>query len=201
MTGHKILNAARTLLMERGYAGITYTNVARAAGVDKGTISYNFGNKAGLLAAVVDSLIHEECMSLLDGTSKYTGQDRVHYVIEGFKRITLAADAQRGWFDVLPHAFRDPELRERICALYAWWFSLNLEGLGIDAAASQRPALAQGLAAVVAATTDGLAIQVGLGAQRDLTAAMEALEIMVKAVLDQLEPDLLHVQQERDVGR
>src|SRR5450756_741262 len=182
-TAQAILKAARELLTERGYRGITYQNVARAANVDKGSISYNFGNKAGLVAAVVDSLMHDECLALLEETEHFTGEDRIRLMVGGLKRITLAANAQRGWFDILPHAMRDEDLKARVRALYAWFFAMNLRWLGLDPDVCENDPLARGLAAVIAATSDGLAIQVGIGAQSDLDDAMSALEAMLRGAL------------------
>ena len=45
--------AARRLLAERGYPAVTLENVAAEAGVNKASIRYNFGNKAGLVADLV----------------------------------------------------------------------------------------------------------------------------------------------------
>lgn len=185
-TAQIILKAARELLTERGYRGITYQNVAQAAGVDKGSISYNFGNKAGLVAAVVDSLIHDECLTLVAEAEQFTGEDRIRHMVDGLRRITLAANAQRGWFDILPHAMRDADLQMRMRALYAWFFAVNLRWLGLDPAACENDSLAKGLAAVIAATTDGLAIQVGLGVQSDLDEAMGALEAMLRGALAEM---------------
>ncbi len=182
-----IVKAARALLEEHGYRGISYQKVAAAAGVDKGTISYNFGNKAGLLAAVADSLIHDECLAILEEARTLTGEDRIRHAVEGLKRVTLAAEAQRGWFEMLPHAMRENGLRERMQRQYAWWFRMNLEWLGIDLEKMSHNPLVRGLTEVVAAVTDGLAIQVGLGIQSDLSEAMQALEVMVRAVVAQIE--------------
>lgn len=185
-TAQAILRAARELLTERGYLGITYQNVARVANVDKGSISYNFGNKAGLVAAVVDSLMHDECLALLEETEHFTGEDRIRLMADGLKRITLAANAQRGWFDILPHAMRDEDLKARLRALYAWFFAMNLRWLGLDPDVGENDPLARGLAAVIAATSDGLAIQVGLGVQSDLDDAMSALEAMLRGALAEM---------------
>jgi AcrR family transcriptional regulator len=46
-TAQKILAAAQKLLAERGYEAVTLENVAAEAGVNKASIRYNFGNKAG----------------------------------------------------------------------------------------------------------------------------------------------------------
>ena len=63
-TAQKILTAASRLLADRGYEAVTLENVAAEAGVNKASIRYNFGNKAGLLMAVVDALIHDECLRI-----------------------------------------------------------------------------------------------------------------------------------------
>lgn len=45
--------AAYLALYERGYAGVTLADIARHAGVSKGTLVYHFGSRTGLLAAVM----------------------------------------------------------------------------------------------------------------------------------------------------
>jgi AcrR family transcriptional regulator len=50
----RILAAARTLFAERGIEAVTMSDVARAAGVAKGTIFHRFGDRAGLALALVD---------------------------------------------------------------------------------------------------------------------------------------------------
>lgn len=50
----RILDAARALFRERGYAGTTVRAVAAEAGVDSAMVFYFFGTKQGLFAAAVD---------------------------------------------------------------------------------------------------------------------------------------------------
>jgi AcrR family transcriptional regulator len=50
----RILAAARRLFAERGIDGVTMSDVAREAGVAKGTIFHRFGDRAGLAMALVD---------------------------------------------------------------------------------------------------------------------------------------------------
>ncbi|HRV60483.1 MAG TPA: TetR family transcriptional regulator, partial [Solirubrobacterales bacterium] len=44
------------VLLEEGYAGLTYAKVAVRAGENKSLISYYFGSKQGLVAAVADRI-------------------------------------------------------------------------------------------------------------------------------------------------
>src|SRR5215217_3458152 len=50
----KVLAAARRLFAERGVANVTIDEVARTAGVGKGTVFHRFGDRAGLVIALVD---------------------------------------------------------------------------------------------------------------------------------------------------
>ena len=50
----KLLAAARTLAAEKGIAAVTTSDVARAAGVAKGTVFHRFGDRAGLMRALLD---------------------------------------------------------------------------------------------------------------------------------------------------
>ena len=49
-----MLDAAVETLLEEGYAGLTYAKVAVRAGENKSLISYYFGSKQGLVAAVAE---------------------------------------------------------------------------------------------------------------------------------------------------
>jgi AcrR family transcriptional regulator len=50
----RVLAAARQLFAERGVEAVTMDEVARAAGVAKGTIFHRFGDRAGLALALLD---------------------------------------------------------------------------------------------------------------------------------------------------
>jgi AcrR family transcriptional regulator len=50
----KVLEAARRLFAEHGVANVSIEQVARAAGVGKGTVFHRFGDRAGLVMALVD---------------------------------------------------------------------------------------------------------------------------------------------------
>jgi AcrR family transcriptional regulator len=56
----RVLAAARGLFAERGVRAVTMSEVARAAGVAKGTVFHRFGDRAGLALALVDE--HERTL-------------------------------------------------------------------------------------------------------------------------------------------
>jgi len=54
-TRTRIISAARKLLEERGYAGMTMEAVARKAGVAVATVYAIFGSKTGIVSAILDA--------------------------------------------------------------------------------------------------------------------------------------------------
>jgi AcrR family transcriptional regulator len=56
----RVLAAARRLFAERGVEAVTMEDVARAAGVAKGTVFHRFGDRAGLALALLDE--HERAL-------------------------------------------------------------------------------------------------------------------------------------------
>ena len=188
-TAQKILEAASRLLAERGYQAVTLENVAAEAGVNKASIRYNFGNKAGLVAAVVDALIHDECLRMASDAQRVTDENRLHTAMVGIEGMIVSADAFRGFFDILPHAFRDDDLRERMFELYRWWYKQNLEWLGLTAEGTDGEAheLLMGLAELIAAIPDGLSVQIGLDPEHfDLKRPLAALEFLLRNSMDRL---------------
>ena len=187
-TAQRILKAATRLLAERGFEAVTLENVAAEAGVNKASIRYNFGNKAGMLMAVVDALIHDECLRIVADTENVPEEERLHVAMLGIRRMIVEADSFRGFFDILPHAFRDPELRERMFLLYVWWYQQNLKWLGLaDNKAVMDSDMLMGLAELIAAIPDGLSVQAGLNPDGfDLGRPLATLEFLLRNSMEQL---------------
>ena len=95
-TRAKLILAARRAFTEKGYAGTSMDDLTAAAGLTRGALYHNFGDKRGLLAAVVE-------------------------VVDGEMAARAAADAERrggdGWDRLLAEgaayieAAMDPEIR------------------------------------------------------------------------------------------
>jgi len=187
-TARKILVAARRILVESGYEAMTLENVAAEAGVNKASIRYNFGNKAGLVIAVVDAYIHDECLNLAADIRQIPEQDRVDTAIKGMRKMLVEADSFKGFFDILPHAFRDAELRERMLALYRWWYLQNLAWLGLaDTPGAEQDQTLLGLAELVCAVIDGICVQAGLQPEGfDIGRPLAAFGLLLENSIDQL---------------
>jgi AcrR family transcriptional regulator len=186
-TAQKILKAAHALLAEKGYEAVTLENVAAAAGVNKASIRYNFGNKAGLIIAVADALIHDECLRMAADVESVPPEERLHAAMVGIRRMIVDADSFRGFFDILPHAIRDPELRARLFALYEWWYHQNLKWLGLAAPGAEDNEMLMGLAELIAAIPDGLSVQAGLNPDGfELSRPLATLEFLLRNSMVQL---------------
>jgi hypothetical protein len=103
------------------------------------------------------------------------------------RRMIVDADSFRGFFDILPHAFRDPELRERLFALYTWWYRQNLKALGLAVPGAEHDEMLMGLAELIAAIPDGLSVQAGLNPDGfELSRPLATLEFLLRNSMVQL---------------
>jgi hypothetical protein len=101
--------------------------------------------------------------------------------------MIVDADSFRGFFDILPHAFRDPELRGRLFALYEWWYRQNLTWLGLAAPGAEDNEMLMGLAELIAAIPDGLSVQAGLNPDGfELSRPLATLEFLLRNSMVQL---------------
>jgi AcrR family transcriptional regulator len=187
-TAQKILAAARKLLIEGGYEAMTLEKVAGEAGVNKASIRYNFGNKAGLVIAVLDAYIHDECLRLVATMKDVPPEDVVTTAMTGMRNMLVEADNFQGYFDILPYAFREPELRQRMLALYKWWYVQNLAWLGLrDVPHVEENETLVGLGELVCAVIDGLCIQAGLQPEGfDMGRALRVFGLLLERSMDQL---------------
>ena len=70
-TRRALLDAARALFAEKGYAGVTVEEVVRRAGVTRGALYHHFEDKRLLFGAVVEE-IEDEMDALVEGAAKGT---------------------------------------------------------------------------------------------------------------------------------
>ena len=168
-TARNLLVAAKDIVAQEGFKALTLNAVSERAGENKAMISYYFDNKAGLIAAVVDSVIHDEYLVSLDRMKDVPPGRRLESLVEEMQRLDAAVLDFEVFFELLPHVLRDDVLRRRLALLYRWYWSVKLEWLGIEDghAALEDPDLL-GLSQVLSAVIDGLAIQAAIDPEMDL---------------------------------
>jgi AcrR family transcriptional regulator len=84
-TRTEILQAARALFAERGYAGTSIRSVAVTAGVDPALVHHYFGTKDGLFRAALEMPIDPQ--SLLDAIVEGGREDAPRRLVETFLRV------------------------------------------------------------------------------------------------------------------
>jgi AcrR family transcriptional regulator len=180
----RLVAAARALLARGGFAALTVEAVAAEAGAYRDSVRYYFGSKAAFVAAVVDSLAHDQSVAAVEKTRGLpAGAARVGALIAGDRRLLDDRDAFRDFFAIFPHVLHDEELRWRIAELYEWYRALFVDSLSGPGDAGDGHL--RDVASLMTAVTDGLAVQKLLDPERvDLEALFGLWERMLRRELE-----------------
>ena len=153
-----MLEAGLETLLEEGYAGLTYAKVAVRAGENKSLISYYYGSKQGLVAAVADVIGERITAAILN---ELTDVDTTGRIAEGmitglWKVMDDDQRLARLYFDLSATSVVDDEIRQALHQVKDRW-RVVISGYLLDAGVpeSEVPAAATFLMAGV----EGLAIE------------------------------------------
>lgn len=107
----KIITAARRAFAESGYAEASMDELTARVGLTRGALYKNFGDKRGLLAAVVDE-IDSEMASRAREMGAQAGDDWQALLVEGAAYIEMALDPEVQRIVLLdgPAVLGDPSL-------------------------------------------------------------------------------------------
>jgi AcrR family transcriptional regulator len=182
-TAQNLLIAAKDIVAEDGFEALTLKTVSERAGENKAMVSYYFDNKAGLIAAVLDSVIHDEYLDSLDRMKNVAPGQRISRLVEEMRRMAAAVEDFEVFFELLPHVLRDEALRRRLAMLLRWYWKMKLDWLGVsDGAAALADPDLLGLAQLLSAVIDGLAIQAAVDPGVDLSNPYRVLARMLECV-------------------
>ncbi len=152
----RVLDAGRETLLAEGFAGLSYAKVAVRAGENKSLISYYFGSKQGLVAAVAE-LVGEQITAEVLGEIRdsKSPQELVEGLVSGlWKMMDEDRRLARLYFDLSAVSVVDADVRAALIEMKARWRQVlcsYLAGLGvpdrsIEAAATYLLAGVEGLA-------------------------------------------------------
>jgi AcrR family transcriptional regulator len=190
VTAQRVLEAAKRIIAERGLPALTLDAVAEESGEYRSAIRYHFGDKAGLLSAVMDSTALSPTTVPLFAAVSAAGQGRSRAVAHAKALQTVSADTGqfRLFWALLPHVLNDPVLRARLSGLYERYARINREAFGGEAAGPDEERRLRGLARLLTAACDGLGLMTclegdgrdgetggGVTAETDIGAAWEVL--------------------------
>jgi AcrR family transcriptional regulator len=155
----KLVRGAIRVLRKRGFAGLTLDAVGREAGEPPSSITYYFGDKRGLVTALVEAQFHEQrklAMRMFGDAA--AGEGARACALSAVRELLTDLASFRAFFDLLPVLTRDAELGELLAAHDRWLVDLMAAELRTcaDAAVADRADL---LALLQLAAADGLAMQ------------------------------------------
>jgi len=111
-----ILTAAEQLFAERGYRATSLVDVAERSGVSRGSIPWHFGDKQGLLQAVVDKLRSD--MQRAMSTPLPAGPDGVAAIV-GLSMTAVRTGTNRLFLTLLQEAgSTESPIRESFAAIH-----------------------------------------------------------------------------------
>jgi AcrR family transcriptional regulator len=158
-TAQRIVLAAERILVARGYSKLTMQVIEQEASLNRALVSYYFGGKAGLLAALVE-LLFEDPQSgyTADLARDHEGVELTHALLEYQERVSTNDPTNRMLYELLPHALRSEELGDRFAEEYERYrqFASRCLAAGSDGVDAD---VLYDLAAVTIAVVEGLAIQ------------------------------------------
>jgi AcrR family transcriptional regulator len=156
-TRRALLEAARELLQERGYAGTTLEAVAERAGMSTGAIYGNFKNRSDLFVTL--GLTHWAPIRprVADGAE-------LPELMRALAEATLAVLPERtaaasGRLIGMAHTLRDPELQAEVAEITADSFAMGAEWIAEVCAGQDLPMPPEHLVLAVHALSEGLVFQ------------------------------------------
>ena len=183
-TAARILEAAKRVLFRDGFRALTFETIAREADENPALIRYHFGSKAGLLTALVDSVMYLESVELIEQlTAVPAGDERQAMLLRLHEALAQDRDAYRMFFEVIPHIMRDEELQPHLRDLFEWY--RRLDAWALKEPGDKEPAVhIAPLALLTVAIADGIALQVLADPELDVG---PAFDLWRRLVLDYVE--------------
>jgi len=158
-TAARILEAAKRVLARDGFRALTFETIAREAGENPALIRYHFGSKAGLLTALVDSVLYQESVELIETlTAVPAGRERRELLTRLHEALPEDRDAYRMFYEVIPHIVRDEKLQPHLRDLFEWY--RRLDAWALKEPGDEEPAAhIEPMALLTVAIADGVALQ------------------------------------------
>lgn len=180
-----ILAAAQRVLVAKGFSGLTLRAIAQESGENSASVQYYFGNKEGLVEAMIDSVFRDDQEVAAAAMSTVTGADRLPRFVDGLRTIS-SSRSFRVFFDILPYALRNERFRSRMARAYDWYRQIKRDWLGGEQPAPAERQALLGVAELMTAVVDGLAIQEAIDDDFDMRRAYAVLEFMLQRSLPEL---------------
>lgn len=172
--------AAYLAIYEFGYAHVTLSDVARAAGVSKGTLVYYFGSKEGLLEALMHRFVRTIAVATRRALRRAQGRDaKLRVFVENqFYGLENTRRFYTVYLDFLSASTKDAALMRVQRAFLA-----ETDDLDLDLARLTGEAGARARAWQLRALVDGLSIRFLYDPAPELQVYRDTCEAGLRAVL------------------
>lgn len=189
-----LLEAARRLILEKGFAATTARDLVSASGTNLGSIGYHFGSREALLNQAIEELFDEWTELLAGAAFSEEGAPPLERVTASWK-ATLATLGEhqalvRAFIEALAHAERSPAFRGQMRDHYRRSrrnvARLVEAALGPDAVAKGADPMV--IALFLMAVFDGLAVQFRI-APEDTPSGEQLVDALTAALAAALEQD------------
>jgi AcrR family transcriptional regulator len=161
-TAARLLAAARRIIIRSGYANLSLRRIEKESGANEALVSYYFGNKAGLVSALVDTLFENPRVGYSDDVERFPeGWERVRALTRWQRRMSANRSANRMLYELLPSAMRSVKLRGRLAELYRLYRAFDGQCLESGALGLAHEKT-EPLAALSVAVVEGLAVQLSV---------------------------------------
>jgi AcrR family transcriptional regulator len=166
-----MLQAARTVAVDRGFDNLRFSDVAAATGVPVSSLQYAFGTRDVLVREVLRTGVQDELQRLQDVVD---GERDPWRRIELFIRVSILEDRasrREGWLLWIEYwraALRDSDLRQEYSKLARSWRGMVQRAVedGVLTGQFAIEGSAEDAAAAIVALVDGLGLQVEVGDTR-----------------------------------
>jgi AcrR family transcriptional regulator len=173
-TARKLLDAARKILLERGYQGMTLQAIAEEAQVNKAGVWYYFGGKPQLVFALLEDITVGESLNFGTLPPEDAGlAERVDLLLGSEEELRARVRRFRAIYELLPEASRDDDLRKYLQVYYRGWYEWAAVVLAPAVDSGSPPSRSPELGQFASLLLDGLIMQMVVGADEfDLAAAL-----------------------------
>jgi AcrR family transcriptional regulator len=189
-----LLEAARRLILEKGFAATTARDLVAASGTNLGSIGYHFGSREAPLSQAIEELFDEWMELLASAAFSEEGASPLERLTASWKATLATLNEHHGliraFVEALAHAERSPEFRKQMRNHYRRVqrrvARLVETALGPDAVAKGADPMV--IALFVIAVFDGLAVQFRM-APEDTPSGEQLVNALVAARVAALEQD------------
>jgi AcrR family transcriptional regulator len=175
-TARKILEAARKILLERGYHGMTLQAIAGEARVNKAGVWYYFGGKQQLVFALLEDVTVGESQNFgILPPDEATLEQRVSLLVGTEDELRERVRRFRAIYELLPETARDRDLGRQLRFYYGGWYEWASAVLAPVVDEPDGPVVARSVALGQFASVllDGIIVQMVVGSPEfDLPAAL-----------------------------